>query len=213
LRGIDIFHRQGAIDWDAIAPQLDFVFIKATQGPGPSDPKTTTLNKKSIIDSHFGDYRESARAHHLIRGYYHFAIPNYMPFHEACSKAPPGTNVTVDDYESDAEAQANFFCDAVGTLGAGELDLVLDLEATKYGHGHHALTDGELRRHGAEPFSRPLRYYLLLRKVPAYVRGLGKCSVPGRPQELSSLDRKSSPGGVSCATGRHDDLGRLGDHG
>ncbi|APR88282.1 Lyzozyme M1 (1,4-beta-N-acetylmuramidase) [Minicystis rosea] len=143
LRGIDISHGQGNIDWDKLAPQLDFVFIKATQSSGPQWADGP-VSRTCFADSKFKTNREKAKAHNLIRGYYHFAIPSYVAFHDALDAAG-GKAVSPSDYQSDAAEQANFFCDTVGALEPGELDLVLDLEATKYSHGDHTLNDEERR--------------------------------------------------------------------
>ncbi|WP_437760865.1 GH25 family lysozyme [Sorangium sp. So ce1389] len=62
LSGADVSVYQGNIQWDAFAPQLDFVFIRATYG-------TQTVDKK------FAYNRAEAARCGLLRGYYHYALP------------------------------------------------------------------------------------------------------------------------------------------
>src|SRR5690349_12591116 len=40
VRGVDVSHYQGEIDWDVLAAQdLDFAWIKATEGASHTDPR------------------------------------------------------------------------------------------------------------------------------------------------------------------------------
>lgn len=60
LRGIDVSHYQGAIDWEKIASQdVDFAFIKATEG-------------SSYVDEYFYDNWQAAAQTELYVGAYHF---------------------------------------------------------------------------------------------------------------------------------------------
>src|SRR5262245_51713099 len=70
LRGTDVSHHQGAIQWDAFAPHNDFVVIRATYG-------------KDVLDRQFKRNRSEAARIGLIRGYYHFALPA----HDAATQA------------------------------------------------------------------------------------------------------------------------------
>lgn len=106
LHGADVSKYQGKIDWDAFAPQLDFVFMRATFG--------------TATDTQFARNRAEAARSGLVRGYYHFGEPS-----------------------EDATQQARFFCDAVGTLAPGEMDLVLDLETTQRGTSPSGWTSAE----------------------------------------------------------------------
>ena len=61
LRGLDVSHHQGPIDWPSVAsePQLAFAFIKATEGGDWTDPR-------------FAENWQEARAAGLRVGAYHF---------------------------------------------------------------------------------------------------------------------------------------------
>lgn len=60
VRGIDVSSWQGQIDWQVLAAQeLDFAFIKATEGSG-------------FVDSYFADNWEQAHGTDLLVGAYHF---------------------------------------------------------------------------------------------------------------------------------------------
>lgn len=69
IRGIDISHHQGEIDWQKLASakikesQVSFVFIKATEG-------------LSLLDENFNDNFYQAREYGFIRGAYHYFKPN-----------------------------------------------------------------------------------------------------------------------------------------
>lgn len=63
LPGIDISHYQGSIDWGAVATANEFAYMKATEGTGYTDP---TFDRNYV-----GSYNAG-----LIRGAYHFALPD-----------------------------------------------------------------------------------------------------------------------------------------
>jgi GH25 family lysozyme M1 (1,4-beta-N-acetylmuramidase) len=63
LPGIDVSAYQGNINWKAIAPYLDFAYIKATESTGYTNP-------------YFGSQYNGAYHVYLKRGAYHFAIPS-----------------------------------------------------------------------------------------------------------------------------------------
>lgn len=69
IRGIDISHHQGRIDWDQLAQAeigrepISFVFIKATEGTNHTDENFAT------------NFRQ-AREHGLLRGAYHYFRPD-----------------------------------------------------------------------------------------------------------------------------------------
>ncbi len=97
IRGIDISHYQDRIDWERLRNAnvqrvpLRFVFVKATEGV-------------SMIDENFSDNFYQARQNDLIRGAYHFFVP-----------------------DADARKQARFFLKQVH-LEEGDLPPVLDVE-------------------------------------------------------------------------------------
>jgi lysozyme len=61
----DISHHQGEIDWNAFAPAIDGVIIKAGGGDGRDDPL--------YEDSAYRRNRDAARSRGLPRWYYYFA--------------------------------------------------------------------------------------------------------------------------------------------
>lgn len=96
-RGIDVSNNNGGIDWAAVAASgIQFAIAKVSEGT-------------YFRDGYFAENWQAMKAHGLIRGAYHFAIPS----------------------RSGAVAEADYFVDAIGLLGqtleAGDL-LALDLE-------------------------------------------------------------------------------------
>ena len=63
LPGIDVSAYQGNLNWSTIAPNIDFVYAKATEGTYYTNPDFT--------NQYTGPYDSG-----LHRGSYHFAIPN-----------------------------------------------------------------------------------------------------------------------------------------
>ncbi len=98
-QGIDVSYAQGTVSWAKVrAAGIDFAYARATQG--------TTIH-----DSQFARNWPNIRAHGLMRGAYHFAVP--------------GTVL------EDARRQAAWFVHAVKEAGGyqtGDLPPVLDLE-------------------------------------------------------------------------------------
>lgn len=72
LRGIDVSHWQGSVDWHGLAAsqRLDFGFCKATEHEGFVDPR---------FRSNWAAIREAG----LVRGAYHFARPDSDPRDDA----------------------------------------------------------------------------------------------------------------------------------
>ena len=68
IRGIDISHHQGKINWEKLSKAtvndetVDFIFIKATEGI-------------SLLDENFNDNFYQAREYGFLRGAYHFFPP------------------------------------------------------------------------------------------------------------------------------------------
>lgn len=97
VRGIDLSHYQERIDWERVRNAkvqrvpLRFAFIKATEGT-------------SIIDENFNENFYQAKRNDIVRGAYHFFVPDV-----------------------DARKQAQFFMKQVH-LEAGDLPPVLDVE-------------------------------------------------------------------------------------
>jgi GH25 family lysozyme M1 (1,4-beta-N-acetylmuramidase) len=63
LPGIDVSSYQGNLNWATIAPHIDFSYAKATEGTYYTNP--------DFANQYNGPYNNG-----LIRGSYHFAIPN-----------------------------------------------------------------------------------------------------------------------------------------
>ncbi len=63
LPGIDVSGYQGNLNWATIAPHIDFVYAKATEG--------TSYQNQNFYNQYVGPYNAG-----LIRGAYHFATPN-----------------------------------------------------------------------------------------------------------------------------------------
>lgn len=69
IRGIDVSHHQGVIDWEKLSKAqigkdpISFVFIKATEG-------------QDFLDENFNDNFYQARENGLLRGAYHYFKPN-----------------------------------------------------------------------------------------------------------------------------------------
>ncbi|HWL65558.1 MAG TPA: glycoside hydrolase family 25 protein [Actinomycetota bacterium] len=102
MRGIDVSHHQGEIDWNEVANSGHvFAFHKATEGA-------------TFIDDQYAGNRAEASAASVPFGAYHFARPN---------------GETIEAAEADAEGEAEHFLE-VAEPASGDLLPVLDLEAT-----------------------------------------------------------------------------------
>jgi lysozyme len=62
INGIDISHHNNITDWTKFKNNIDFCFIKSSQGGNYKDPK-------------FNSYWLSAKKHKIVRGAYHFFSP------------------------------------------------------------------------------------------------------------------------------------------
>ncbi|MBV9383850.1 MAG: lysozyme [Streptosporangiaceae bacterium] len=111
LPGIDVSAYQGNINWAAVAPHIDFVYAKATEGTYYTNPYFT--------NQYVGPYDYG-----LIRGAYHFAIPN----------------------NSSGAAQADYFAHHGGGWSADGKTLpgALDIEYNPYGNECYNLTHSQM---------------------------------------------------------------------
>jgi GH25 family lysozyme M1 (1,4-beta-N-acetylmuramidase) len=111
LPGIDVSSYQGDIDWASVAPDIDFVYAKATEGTYYTNP--------DFDNQYEGPYDEG-----LIRGAYHFGIPD----------------------NSTGQAQADYFADNGGGWSADGQTLpgALDIEYNPYGSECYGLTTSEM---------------------------------------------------------------------
>lgn len=97
--GADFSNNQGAINWPAVAADVDFVWIKATEGGTYTDPL-------------FARNLQGARAAGIPVGAYHYARPdNNSPETEAghfldTYKARPGDLLPVLDFETHAPGKS-----------------------------------------------------------------------------------------------------------
>lgn len=101
VHGIDVSHHQSHINWDSVVThQIDFVFVKATEGI-------------TLYDSLFGKNWQEIRRVGLKRGAYHFFRPSFPPADQADNfiknvpmewgDIPPVLDVEVLDGVSKAE--------------------------------------------------------------------------------------------------------------
>jgi len=101
VAGVDVSHWQGYINWNAArASGIEFAYIKATEGTG-------------YLDSSFDSSYPRAYYAGVVRGAYHFALPN----------------------RSAGWVQANFFVNNGGAWSADNRTLpgMLDIEYNPYG--------------------------------------------------------------------------------
>jgi lysozyme len=81
VRGIDISHHQGAIDWQRLAQRPpNFVFMKASEGA-------------QFVDPRFPASWRAAETHRIPRGAYHyfnFCTPGHLQAANLISVLPPG---------------------------------------------------------------------------------------------------------------------------
>lgn len=99
LYGVDVSEFRGDINFDVLNPVCHFIMIRSCFGTARQDAK-------------FARNRDEARRVGLVRGYYHYAYPEY-------------------DVNT-PEAEAAFFVANLGTLQAGEI-LALDWEESYSG--------------------------------------------------------------------------------
>ena len=111
LPGIDISAYQGNINWGAVAPYIDFSYAKATEATYYTNPD-------------FYNQYEGPYYHGVIRGAYHFDIPN----------------------NSSGQAQADFFIKHGGGWSSDGRTLpgALDIEYNPYGRECYGLTHAQM---------------------------------------------------------------------
>ena len=111
LPGIDVSSYQGNINWKAVAPYIDFSYAKATEA--------TSYRNPYFYNQYEGPYDQG-----VIRGAYHFAIPN----------------------NSSGKAQADYFIKHGGGWSSDGLTLpgALDIEFNPYGPECYRLTPSQM---------------------------------------------------------------------
>ncbi|MFC1415567.1 GH25 family lysozyme [Streptacidiphilus cavernicola] len=111
LPGIDVSSYQGNINWTAVAPHIDFSYAKASEGTYNTNPDFT--------NQYNGPYNAG-----VIRGSYHFAIPN----------------------NSSGSVQADYFiAHGGGWSGDGKtLPGALDIEYNPYGAECYGLSQASM---------------------------------------------------------------------
>ncbi|MCF3138562.1 lysozyme [Paenarthrobacter sp. AR 02] len=113
VRGMDVSSHQGGVDWSkAAANGAKFAYVKASEGTGYSNP-------------YFSAQYAGAAAAGMLRGAYHFALPN----------------------ASSGAAQANYFLQsgAAWKPDGKTLPALLDLEYSPYGDGAcYGMTPGQM---------------------------------------------------------------------
>lgn len=113
VQGIDVSNWQGSINWNSVkGAGIDFAWMKATEG--------TNFKDKSFNTNYTASHSAG-----VIRGAYHFALPN----------------------NSNGATQANFFADSGGAWSADNLTLpgVLDIENNPYGAMCYGLSTSQMR--------------------------------------------------------------------
>ncbi|NWL11705.1 lysozyme [Paenarthrobacter nitroguajacolicus] len=110
--GMDVSSHQGVVDWTkAAANGAKFAYVKASEGTEYSNP-------------YFADQYAGAASAGMLRGAYHFALPN----------------------ASSGAAQASYFLQsgAAWTPDGKTLPALLDLEYNPYGSTCYGMTPGEM---------------------------------------------------------------------
>ncbi len=106
LHGCDISENQGQVDFDALLPNVDFVIVRASYGPGR-------------VDAYGEEYREKVRAGGRLLAHYHYALPNESAapeqarvFLDSIGDLRPGEPLIVDIEEdaNDLAWWAEMFC-------------------------------------------------------------------------------------------------------
>lgn len=113
VQGIDVSHWQGAVNWTSVRGSgIQFAWIKATEGT-------------SYKDARFNTNYPAAHGAGVIRGAYHFALPNV----------------------SNGATQANYFASSGGGWSRDNLTLpgVLDIEHNPYGAMCYGLSTTQMR--------------------------------------------------------------------
>jgi GH25 family lysozyme M1 (1,4-beta-N-acetylmuramidase) len=112
IPGIDVSAYQGNINWRSVAPYLDFSYAKATEGNYYKNP--------FFYNQYVGPYHQK-----LIRGAYHFAIPN----------------------NSSGQSQADYFIKHGGGWSSDGWTLpgALDIEYNPYGSECYGLTWSQMK--------------------------------------------------------------------
>ncbi len=126
VRGIDLSHHQGEIDWDAV-PRADvhFVFIKATEGRDHRDPR-------------FPENWEAAGRVGIPRGAYHFftfCTPGPAQADHFLDVVPPGTGELPPVV--DVEFTGN--CTAWEDLDRVRAELLSFVDAIRAAHGREPI--------------------------------------------------------------------------
>jgi GH25 family lysozyme M1 (1,4-beta-N-acetylmuramidase) len=112
LPGIDVSAYQGNINWGAVKPYIDFSYAKATEGTYYTNPV--------FYNQYVGPYNSG-----IIRGAYHFAIPN----------------------NSSGHSQAKYFIHHGGGWSADGKTLpgALDIEYNPYGSECYGFTHSQMK--------------------------------------------------------------------
>jgi GH25 family lysozyme M1 (1,4-beta-N-acetylmuramidase) len=112
LPGIDISAYQGNISWGSVAPYINFSYAKATEGNYYTNP--------DFYNQYVGPYQKG-----VIRGAYHFAIPN----------------------NSSGQSQARYFIHHGGGWSSDGKTLpgALDIEYNPYGSECYGLTHSQMK--------------------------------------------------------------------
>lgn len=164
--GLDVSSWQGKVDWAAVkADGAKFAYAKATEGTGYTNPY--------FPNQYNGPYKQG-----MIRGAYHFALPN----------------------KSSGAEQANYFVDHGGGWSADGKTLpgALDIEWNPYGDTCYGLTDAQMvawiRDFSDRYHARTGRYPVIYTARTWWAQCTGNRADFSRTNPLWVANYSSSPG-------------------
>ncbi|MFC7548930.1 GH25 family lysozyme [Plantactinospora sp. GCM10030261] len=164
--GVDVSHYQGSINWTSVRNAgIQFAYIKATEGTTYKDPRFGT--------NYVGAYNAG-----VIRGAYHFALPD----------------------RSSGATQANFLASNGGAWSADSrtLPAALDIEFNPYGATCYGLSQASMRSWISDFLntyrSRTGRYAVIYTTTSWWTSCTGNWSGPWANHPLWIARWASSPG-------------------
>ncbi|GIE89570.1 GH25 family lysozyme [Actinoplanes regularis] len=173
--GIDVSRYQGSINWTSVRNAgIEFAFIKVTEGVSFKDPNFNT--------NYVAAYNAG-----VIRGAYHFALPD----------------------RSTGAAQANYLASNGGAWSADSrtLPAALDLEANPYGTSCYGLSQASMRTWISDFLStyrsRTTRYAVIYTTTSWWTSCTGNWSGPWANHPLWIARWASAPGTLPAGAPYH----------